>query len=262
MMRIASASFAVLLLYGCGSTPPVSELRAGVKSATFVQHGTEPLSYSFGVVDTASFWAQHGSAVSANLGGSLIAEGAAAAGRDASARKAPTATQLMKALYGNHPLVSETSRKVMPELARLWGVPYDQVRVVQPGAPFEDAQGKLLALRPTTDLVLTFAVVELTLTEKFSVGGALAAGFTMGTNTKNVAAQTMAVMRAYKRDPATGEYAKVWTQPCGGLAMYSKVAYPFPEVMKSREKAKELWDAAMPLTMESCTKILESLAKS
>jgi hypothetical protein len=266
MMRIASALFAMLLLYGCGSTPPVSELRNGVQSATFIQHGTEPLNYSFGVVDTASFWAQNGGNLGPGVGvvGMVAGETAAAAGRDASARKAPTAAQVMKALYGNHPLVNEASRKTMPELARLWGVPYDakQLRIVQPGAPFEDAQGKLLGVSATTDLVLTFAVSQLTLTEKFSVGGAFAAGFTMGTNTKNVAAQTSVLMKAYKRDPATGQYAKIWTQPCSGLAMYSKVAYPFPEVMQSREKAKELWDAAMPLTIESCSKVLQSLAKN
>jgi hypothetical protein len=266
MKRIASAMFAALLLYGCSSTPPVSELRAGAKSATFVQHGTEPLTYSFGVVDTASFWAQNGGSVGASLGvvGLVAGESAASAGRAASERKAPTATQIMKALYGNHPLVNETSRKVMPELARLWGVPYapDQMRVVQAGTAFEDAQGNLVGVKATTDLVLTFAVTALTLTEKFSVGGAFAAGFTMGTNTKNVAGQTNALMRAYKRDPATGQYAKIWTQPCGGLAMYSKVAYPFPDVVQSREKAKELWDAAMPITIENCSKVVESLVKS
>src|SRR5436190_12736863 len=102
MTRIASALFAVLLLYGCGSTPPVSELRAGAKSATFVQHGTEPLTYSFGVVDTASFWAQNGGNLGPGVGvvGMVAGEAAAQAGRDASARKAPTATQIMKALYG------------------------------------------------------------------------------------------------------------------------------------------------------------------
>jgi len=196
--------------------------------------------------------------------GMAAGETAAQVGRDVSAKKAPTAAQIMKALYGNHPMVNDTSRKVMPELAKLWGMPYaaDQLRVVQQGAPFEDAKGNLIGVRATTDLVLTFAVIQLELTEKFSVGGAFAAGFTMGTNTKNVAGQTLALMRAYKRDPATGEYAKVWTQMCGGMAMYSKVAYPFPEVMKSREKAKELWDATTPLTIESCTKVLENLAKS
>jgi hypothetical protein len=264
MARIALALSALLLLYGCASQPQVSELRTGVRSATFIQYGTEPLSYTFGVVDTASFWAAHGGAVSGNLGGSLIAEGAAAAGRADAARKAPAAAEVMKQLYANHPMVNDVGRTVMPELARLWGVPYaaGDLRTVQPGVPFEDAQGNLIAGSPTTDLVLAFAFNELSLTEKFSMGGALAAGFTLGTNTKKVAALTTVTMRAYKRDPASGQYKKMWTALCQGLPLYSKVEYPFPEVMQSRDKARELWDAIVPVTIESCSRVLRSMDKT
>jgi hypothetical protein len=266
MKRIASALLAMLALYGCASGPQVSELRQGVHSVAFVQHGTEPLKYSFGVVDTSSFWAQNGGNLGAGVGlaGQIAGETAAQVGRDVSAKNAPTAAQIMKALYGNHPMVNETSRTVMPQLAKLWGVPYDarQVRVLQSDTPLMDKEGRMATIVGTPDLVLRFAVADLQLTEKFSVGGAFAAGFTMGTNTKNVAAQTTAVMSAWKRDPATGKYTNVWTQLCSGLAMYSKVAYPFPEVVKSRDKAKELWDANTQLTIESCSKVIEHLAKS
>ena len=266
MKRIATALLVLLALYGCASGPKVSELREGVRSVTFVQHGTEPLKYSFGVVDTSSFWAQNGGNLGPGVGvvGMAAGETAAQVGRDVAAKNAPTAAQVMKSLYGSHQMVNDASRTIMPQLAKLWGVPYDakQVRVVQSDKPLMDAQGQMTGVVGTPDLVLRFTVANLELTEKFSVGGAFAAGFTMGTNTKNVAAQTTAVMSAYKRDPATGKYTNVWTQLCSGLAMNSKVAYPFPEVVKSRDKAKELWDAVTPLTIESCSKVIESVAKS
>ncbi len=196
MVRTAfSAVAALFLLCGCASGPTVSELRAGVRNATFIQYGTEPLNYTFGVVDTGSFWAQYGGGVSGNLGGSVLAESAAASGRSDAAQKAP-------------------------------------------------------------------AAAELTLTEKFSVGGAFAAGFTLGTNTKKVAAQTTVTLRAYRRDPASGQYRKVWTTLCQGPATNSKVEYPFPEVIESRDKARQLWDAAVPVTIESCSKILAYMEKS
>ncbi len=265
MVRTAfSAVAALFLLCGCASGPTVSELRAGVRNATFIQYGTEPLNYTFGVVDTGSFWAQYGGGVSGNLGGSVLAESAAASGRSDAAQKAPAAAEVMKKLYANHPMVNEVSRSVMPRLARLWGVPYSprDLRIMQPGAPLEDAQGNLIAGSPTTDLVLAFAFNNLTLTEKFSVGGAFAAGFTLGTNTKKVAAQTTVTLRAYRRDPASGQYRKVWTTLCQGPATNSKVEYPFPEVIESRDKARQLWDAAVPVTIESCSKILAYMEKS
>jgi len=58
VLRICFVSIALAVLAGCASGPTLSELRADVKSATFVQHGAEPLNYKFGVVDGASFWAK------------------------------------------------------------------------------------------------------------------------------------------------------------------------------------------------------------
>ena len=161
-------------------------------------------------------------------------------------------------------LVNEVGRSVMPQLAQLWGVPYSpaQLRVVQPGTRLEDAQGNLVGIPASTDLVLLYAMPSVTMTEKFSVGGAFAAGFTMGTNTKNVAADTFVTLNAYKRDAAGGGYKKVWTGVCTGMAMHSKAQYPFPEVMRSREKAKEIFDAAVPTTVESCSQALQAHAKS
>lgn len=262
-MKRTAIALAVVLA-GCASTPQVSELRNGVRNATFIQLGTEPLTYKLGVVDTGSFWANYGSGVSGNLGGSLLAEGAASAGRADAAEKAPEAERVLRSLYNKHPLVNEVGRSVMPQLAQLWGVPYSpaQLRVVQPGTRIEDAQGNLAGIQASTDLVLLYSMPSVTLTEKFTVGGAFAAGFTMGTNTKNVAADTFVALHAYKRDAASGGYKKIWTGICTGMAMHSKVDYPFPDVMQSREKARQIFDAAVPVTIESCSRVLQAQAKS
>lgn len=266
MKRTIAIASAALLLGGCASTPPVSDLRNGVRSATFVQYGTEPLAFRLGVVDTGSFWGQYGGGVGANVGGAVgiaAGEAAAAAGREDAAKKAPEAERALRALYGKHPMVSEVGRSVMPRLAQLWGVQYSpsQLKVVQPGTSLEDEQGNLTGFTANTDVVLVYSMPTLTLTEKQTVGRAFAAGFTMGTNTKMVAADTHSVVRAYKRDTASGVYKKVWSVLCIGQAMRSKVDYPFPEVMQSRDKAKEIFDSAMAVTIDACSSVLEAHAK-
>jgi hypothetical protein len=263
MKKLAIASLA-LLLGGCASTPPVSDLRSGVRSATFIQYGSEPLAYKLGVVDTGSFWAQYGGGVSGGFALVVAGEAAAAAGRADAEKKAPEGERALKSLYQKHPMVNEVGRSVMPQLAQLWDVPYSpsQLRVVQPTtAPIEDEQGNLKGISAKTDLILLYSMTTLALTEKQTVGRAFTAGFTMGSNTKMVAADTYVVLRAYKPDGAGG-YRKVWSTLCTGPAMQSKVDYPFPEVMQSREKAKEIFDAAVPVTTESCSRVLQAQAKS
>ena len=236
MHRIIPKIFVLLalfLLHSCAGTPPISELRRSISNVTFIQHGAEPLSYAFGVVDSDA------------------------------AKKAATVTEVMSDLYNNHPLVSDVSKSIMPQLAQIWRVPYRAgiTRIIQKGAPLRDAQGNLTGIRPSTDLVLVVALDNLTLTEKKSFGRTLAAGFTLGTNTKKVSAETAVTMLAYKRDLITGQYKSIWTGECQGSAQASKIDYPFPEVIKSKEKAKELWDAATPVIIEACSKTLEAIAK-
>jgi len=40
------------------------------------------------------------------------------------------------------------------------------------------------------------------------------------------------------------------------------VSYPFPELVKSPEKAKNLWDATTPKLVEYCSRDLEQTAKA
>lgn len=272
LMRILQVSgLAILLasLGGCASGPSISELRAGVRSATFVQHGREPLSYKFGVVDGASFWAKGaesaGGPIPVPLGaGAVVAANVAvatagAAGRAVEANRAPTVPEIMTRLFNRHPMVNDAGHALMLKLAGNWGVTYDRARVRQlpAEAKLENESGNFNAFQPTSDLVLVFAVSELGLTERPSLGGGLAAVVTAGFNAKEVSTATWVTMTAYKHDAGSGQYRRVWSGRCGVPVLLMDVSYPFPELMQSPEKARRLWDATTPKLIEYCSKYLE-----
>lgn len=268
-----SIVIALAALTGCATGPTLPELRADVKSATLVQHGTEPLNYKFGVVDGASFWAkaaESGTTVSvpASAGAVLaanVATGVAAThGRSAVAGRAATVPEIMAGLFNRHPMVNDAARALMPRLAQTWGTTYDPkgVRVLPKDVKLEDESGQFTAFRPTTDVVLVFAVNDLEITEKPSVAGAFAAGFTAGFNAKNVSSQTNAVLTAYKRDPGSGQYRRVWRLGCGVPVLFMDISHPFPELVNSPEKAKQLWDSTTPKLIENCARNLDSMAKA
>lgn len=251
------------LLGGCASGPSLQELRGDVKTATIVQHGKEPLRYTFGVVDTSSFWAAYGSGVSTQLGGGAVWQGLESSGKAEQTKRAPTVAEVMRNLYNNHPLVNQVSSSLLPKFSSAWGQNYDpsRLRVVGSDTPIRDQNLNFVAFNPVTDLVLVLEVSELMLTERQTMGRALTAGFTFGTNTKNVSAQVTVWLEAYKRDQASGKYKRVWFGSCGADANSMPIDFPFPEVIKSREKAKQLWDAATPLTIEKCTRYFDMLAE-
>jgi hypothetical protein len=153
----------------------------------------------------------------------------------------------------------------MPKLASVWGVAYDPARLRVLGneaKAIEDKDGNFVAFKPDTDLVIYYEVNNLQLTERFTVGNALLAGVTFGTNTKNVTAQLELVYKTYRRDPASGQYRRVWLGGCGLHTMYMTTDFPFPDVIKSQAKAKQLWDEAAARTIELCGKHLTNLADS
>ena len=254
--------FSILaLLAGCASGPSLQELRGDVKTATIVQHGKEPLRYAFGVVDTSSFWAAYGSGVSTQLGGGALWQGLESSGKAEEMKRAPTVAEVMRGLYNNHPMVSQVSAALIPKFSAVWGQNYDpsRLRVVGSDTPIRDQNENFIAFNPVTDLVLVLEVSELMLNERQTMGRALAAGFSLGTNTKNVSAQVTVWLEAYKRDAASGKYKRVWLSSCGADANSMPIDFPFPEVIKSRDKAKQLWDAATPLTIERCGKHFDTL---
>lgn len=261
MKSIISFLAVISVLIGCAGGPSLTELRQGANSVTIVQHGKEPLHYSFGVVDTSSFWATYGGGVSSQLGGGALWQGLESSGRAEQANRAPTVAEVMRWLYNDHPLTKQLADTLIPKFAAVWGQPFDKsrLRVIGAGTPIQDQNNNFIAFNPVTDLVLVFAVRELTLTERQTLGRAFAAGFTLGTNTKNVTAQVIVWLEAYKRDSASGQYKRVWLSSCGVNNMSMTIDFPFPEVIKSREKAKQLWDAAAPLAIEKCSEYLDAL---
>jgi hypothetical protein len=252
----------VTALSGCASGPPLSELRKEIKTTTFVQHGREPADLRFGVVDTASWWATNGANVAMNTGGlAWYAVGSAA--QSVKDGQMPSDVKIMTYLYDGYPMADQAVAGIMPELARAWRVPYDHknFQLVEKGTPLEDKDGYLTALKPTTDLVLVAWLARVSLTEKITMGAAFKAGFSLGTSTKDVTAETVIGLRAYRREPATGRYKNVWSQPCVMTNMEMEKSYPFPELVTSREKAKTLWEEATPKIITQCKKALEYFGK-
>jgi len=250
----------LLTLAACASGPSISELRANAHSATFVQRGHEPVRFGFGVVDTSSFWANYGSGVSSQLGGGALWSGLERSGQVETEKRAPTAAEVMRWLYNKHPLVDQTGAALMPKLAVLWGVTYDPAKLRVETTPPEDREGNFVAFRPDTDLVIYYEVNNLLLTERFTAGNAILAGVTFGTNTKNVTAQLDLFYKTYRRDPASGKYKRIWVGGCGLHTMYMTTDFPFPEVVKSQPKAKQLWDEASAKIIERCGGDLANLA--
>ena len=271
-LRRVSIVAASLAFAGCAAGPTVSQLRNDVTTATLVQHGTEPLTYKFGVVDGASFWAKAaesnttvyvplsaGTVAAANV----AANAAAAHGRAVVAERAPTVAEIMSGLFNRHPLVNDAGKALLPKLAHAWGVPFNarSVRVLPKETKLEDESGKFTAFQPTTDIVLVFAVSEVEITEKPTLGGALAAGLTVGFNAKQVSSQTTAALTAYKRDAGSGQYGRVWSLRCLVPILGMDVTFPFADLVKSPEKAKQLWDSTTPKLIENCSHLLEASAK-
>jgi len=272
LVRILPASALLMvsaLLGGCASQQTVAELRADVLGATFVRHGREPLTYKLGVVDGASFWAkgaeQNIAPIPVPASAGTVAAANAALGVGTRAAKAtqesraPTVPEIMGKLYNRHPMVTDAGNALMPKLASGWGVTYDRARVrdLPVDAKLENESGNFIAFQPTTDLVLVFAVSELGLTERPSLGGGLAAVATAGFNAKDVSSVTYATITAYKHDTASRQYRRVWSGRCGVPVLLMDVSYPFPDLMQSPEKARRLWDATTPKLIESCSRFLE-----
>lgn len=260
--KLVVAVVFILALSGCASGPTLGELRENARTATFIQEGTEPARLKFGVVDTASWWAANGDAVGAQTGGwiwSTIAQSS----RDEEQKRAPTVAEIMNYLFNKHPIANEAIRGVMPTLAHAWGVPYvqEQLRVVEMGGVKEDDKGYLIGVEAETDLVLVTWMPMLQLTEKVTMGAAFRAGFSFGTHTKEVTAESMLAFRAYRREPDTGRYKNIWDRFCLMNNMQMETAYPFPEVVVSQEKAKSLWDEATPRLVSFCGEVLQHWAR-
>lgn len=262
MPRLLILIAVAIHLAGCASSgPPVSELRQGVQKAVFIQQGSKPLSFSTGVIDTASFWGTYGDGVAAQTGGWLWS-GLASSGRQEAAAERLTNAELVERLYDDHPLTEMVSDALMPELSRLWGQRYRKTRriVTDGNAVSMDPDTKVLTgINTDADLVLLLKIHNINLTERFSMGGALAAGFSMGTHEKSLTTEVTVLMHAFRRDQQ-GDFKEIWSHACGTNYTSMDTSYYLEELMATKDKITEILDEATRKSIDGCTQRLNQLA--
>ena len=248
------------ILAGCANNLPVSELRHDVQTVALVQNGVEPISYSTGVIDTSSFWATYGTQVGAQTGGLMWGVIAESEG-NRQLSKAEQNALLVKTLYADHDLAPTVYRELMPELAKAWGQPFDtQEVVVLDDTVASVEEGILKNFKSTADLVLMLEVKNINLTERFSMGGAFAAGLTMGMNTKALTTEATVLMRAFKpaaNDPNT--YEMVWWRMCGPNYTTMKTAYTMEELQEEPARMGKILDEAKAQAVDGCSQVLASI---
>lgn len=268
-MRI-TLIFMLVLLSGCAVTsPPVSELRDGIQSATFVQYGMAPRGYSFGVVDTKSFWATYGNDIGANVGGTAVAG-------VSKATMAATGAALSNTGTANRSAMLEEARKDIPrslisqmideqaftatladaalaKVASAWQVAFSPDKIMRLESDPAYLTGDVYTgPHNDTDIVVVYTLGTVSLNEKATMKGAFAAGFTMGMNEKKVAPEVYGNVRVYKRDIATGNYNEIWLTGCSTTAMQAKQTKAFPWLVRNPAAGRSLFEAAMPTFRNSC----------
>jgi len=272
-MKIRSLALCIsitpLLLAGCATQPSISQLRQATGKVVFVENGSQPLGYSTGVIDTASFWGQYGDSVGTQVGGPLsMAAGSAAArsGNIATMSKEEQNREMVKRLYGDSALVTTINAALLPKLAAAWRAPFNASTVVKLStdkAIVVDPNTKTASgLNSDADLVLMAEVRNINLTERFSAGGALAAGFTFGTNKKSLTTEVLVVVRALKRDSASGQYKEIWSNSCGSNYALMKTSYFLEELAQDPSKMRAILDEAATQTLDYCNKMIDAAAKS
>lgn len=246
-------------LGGCAMSPPISEVRGDLGKVELIQLRSEPMSYALGVVDARSFWAEYGDDVAGNLGGSMLAQGVHANASKAEQERRPSTAELARSLAAGYPMTANLTRSLLPQVAAKWGVNFrsDRMRVVEDGMPAV-GDGYLHGYEGDADTVLASYLWFLKFTEKPTIGGALKAGFTLGTNVKHVTAEVAWHSAAYKRQP-DGRYKEVWRHVCWVPAAQNNQSVPFPELLKNPTQAQALLQDADEVAREFCTKRIAAL---
>jgi hypothetical protein len=253
----------VITLSGCASTPPIAQLSQGTRKVALVQNGTVPLSYSTGVVDAASFWSQYGGGMSGAPVAVAVGNTMAAAGRSEEAGQAAQKRDLAKVLVGDTDIAPVINAALLPQLARAWGVGYDQARVITLGerlASVEPQTLRLQGLQIDADLILMVEVANINVTQKFSLGAGLASGVTFGTSKKALTTEVTVLMRAFKPDPAGTGYKQVWVRSCGPNYTTMKTAYYMDDLKQSPEKMTQILDEAKAQSIDRCGRLLTGLS--
>lgn len=237
-----------LLLLGttaCVTNPKIADVSKGVKDVTFVQHGNEPLKYTFGVVDGKSFWASADtSSVGdvAGVGAQLAASTVSAAAGDAVEAEKDKVPAFMKKMIDGYPVVDNFSKEIFPAVARSWHQPYSRkkLKTVPVDVELEDKDGYYKGPGQNSDLVLALAVENVTLTEKPTLGGAFAAAFTAGFNAKTVVPIMTASVTAYKKDVQSGRMKRVWRNYCSSYVLGIDGGMKFPDLEKDPKQGRPM----------------------
>ncbi len=265
MRNSACLVLAASFMVGCASAPTISELNHDVAKVVLVENGTAPLTYTTGVIDTSSFWAAYGSGVSTQLGGGTLWQGLEQSGKSEAAAKAQEHAEMVKKLLGSYPLAAKINSAILPQLAAAWSTPYDAKAIVKLAdkPAYIDSKTQLLqGVDTDADLILMTEIGNVNLTERFSMGGALTAGFTMGANKKALTTEVRVALRAFKRELASAGYKQVWFHLCGPNYTTMKTSYYLDELAQSPDKMNEILDEATTQAVEGCTKALDTFSKA
>ena len=245
-------------IFVCASGAELPHFDPQTTKVAFVENGDAPLSYTTGVVDAKSFWKQYGGSVGTNVGGivgtTISSQSTAAALRHPNGADSP-----VQQILGENQLAPTVNAAVIKQLAAAWGfsINPDQVIVLRDMPATVDPDTKLAhGLKSDAQLVLMTEVHNVNLTERFSMGGALAAGLSFGTSKKSLTTEVSVVVRAIQHDVATGTYKQIWAEVCGPNYTTMKTSYPLKELLDSHDKVMEIVNEATEKTIAICSRRL------
>lgn len=277
LARLCAAS-AALALVGCATAPSmtsdrIAEIRTGVRSVTFVQNGVEPLSYGVGALDGKSSWAgtqiqfQPGTSAKADVQGAAAANLVFAIGgaiaRESMKDDPDYYPRLLRELVGERQFASEIAPRVWPAFARAWQVGYDPARVVVvPNAKAvaeKDKEDLYPGEDPGTDLVLMYSLDRFVLSEKPELSVLWKAVVTAGMYDRPVVPYILGRMSAYKRD-TDGQLHRIWGGICHDADfLNADFAVQFPLLKAEPQRAGPMFDSAVAMAAETCSKALKPL---
>ena len=220
----------------------------------FIENGDSPLSYTTGVVDAKSFWKQYGGSVGTNVGG-IVGTTISSESTGAAIRHPNGADSPVREILGENQLAPAVNAAVIKQLAVAWGFSFnpDQVVVLKDTPITLDPNTKLIkGINSDAELVLMTEVRNVNLTERFSMGGALAAGVSFGTSRKSLTTEVSVVVRAIQHEAGTGTYRQIWSEVCGTNYTTMKTAYPLKELVDSHDKVMEIINEATEQSIARC----------
>jgi hypothetical protein len=162
-------------------------------------------------------------------------------------------------ILGENELAPTVNGAVIERLAAAWGFSYkpDRLVVLKDAPAVVNPNTKLISgLSNDADLILMTEVHNVNLTERFSMGGAFAAGLTFGTNKKSLTTEVSVVVRAIQRNATDGSYKQIWSEVCGPNYTTMKTSYPLNDLVESHDKVMEIMKEATEQSIAICSRRL------